>query len=82
MPSNEVAALPKKYTYMAPKVDTYEIDDPSAALRGEKTAVGGTRNGDEEQLRTPAPTYSEALMPVEMDATPSLPGSNRGYGRF
>jgi hypothetical protein len=77
-----VAALPQKYTYVSPKVDTYEMDDRGAMLRGEKVASGEMRNGDEETLRTPAPTYSEALMPVELDATPSLRGFDGGYRRY
>jgi hypothetical protein len=80
VPENEVAALPKKYNYVAPKIDTYEIDDQNAHMRGEKVGMEERR---EEELRSPAPTYTEALMPVELDATPSLRGTNnRGYGRY
>lgn len=81
VPENEVSALPKKYTHVAPKVDTYEIDDRNAMMRGEKVGLG-MEERREEELRSPAPTYSEALMPVELDATPSLRGANRGYGRY
>ena len=81
VPENEVSALPTKYTYAAPKVDTYEIDDLNAVMRREKVGMG-MEERREEELRSPAPTYSEALMPVELDATPSLRGTNRAYGRY
>jgi len=83
VPSNEVSALPKKYTYTAPKVETYEIDDRTAMLREKKSASTMEMSTENhEGLRSPAPTYSEALMPVELDATPTMRAPNRGFVRY
>jgi hypothetical protein len=100
-PANEVEdveRLKRKYGYVGPKVDTYEIDDHGVYGRGgEKTAAVGAgrvgvaemRGEDGEVLRSPAPEYSVAVMPVELDASPSVHspsrGENRdyrGYGRY
>jgi len=81
MELNEVANTRKEaYVYKQPKVDTYEIDDRSATLRGEKRgwekAPGTMEIGGEERrspmspvspLRSPAPTYAQAMMPVELE---------------
>ncbi|KAH6720726.1 hypothetical protein BKA61DRAFT_652112 [Leptodontidium sp. MPI-SDFR-AT-0119] len=73
---NEASGPPRQqYGYYGPKVDTYEVDAQSAIGREKTPAVTGVAQMGrpyQEDLRSPAPTYSEALMPVEMDATPSL----------
>jgi len=69
-----------QFGYYGPKIDTYEVDAHST-MRKEKTPVmsGVAEMGRpyQEDLRSPAPTYTEALMPVEMDATPSLRSQTR-----
>jgi len=95
---NDVEKLKRQHGYVGPKVDTYEIDDHGVYGRGgEKTAAFGAgrageaemRGQEGEVLRSPAPEYSVAVMPVELDASPSVHapsrGENRdytGYGRY
>jgi hypothetical protein len=83
---NEVTSsgLKREYSgYRGPKVDTYEIDDRNVTLRSDKLAseklAVATELGvrDQEVIRSPAPTYHEALMPVELDDT-SVRGRSRG----
>lgn len=100
-PANEVndaEKLKRQYGYMGPKVDTYEIDNHGVYGRGgEKTAAFGAgrvgvaemRGQEGEVMRSPAPEYSVAVMPVELDASSSVHapsrGENRdytGYGRY
>ena len=82
VPANEVEdveRLKRKYGYVGPKVDTYEIDDHGVYGRGEKM------RHEEGELRSPAPEYSVAAFPVELDASPSVHasrGENRPYGRY
>lgn len=67
-----------QHNYYGPKVDTYEIDDRNAVLRGEKSPAvyggNGYQNGGGQQraeLNSPAPAYSYGgPFAVEMDATP------------
>jgi hypothetical protein len=83
--TESAGASQNKYTYHAPKVDTYEIDDRTAAVRAEKR----WNNGDGQQqespispMRSPAPAYQEAFMPVELDAAPiEMDAAPRGGGR-
>lgn len=80
------ASGPKRefYGYKAPKVETYEIDDRTAAMRGEKVAreklAVATELGvhGHEAILSPAPTYHEAMMPVELDGTSSVRAPSRG----
>ena len=95
-PANEVGdveKLKRQHGYVGPKVDTYEIDDHSVHGRGEKSAAMGMgagrmgvaemRGDYGEPLRSPAPEYSVAVMPVELDASPAPSrGENRPYGRY
>jgi hypothetical protein len=94
-PANEVEdveKLKRMYGYVGPKVDTHEIDDRGFYARGEKVAPMGServglaemRGEDGEVLRSPAPEYSVAVMPVELDASPSVSsrGDHRGYVRY
>jgi hypothetical protein len=81
MELNEVANPRKEaYRYKQPKFDTYEIDDRSATLgsekRGWEKAPGTMEAGGEgwrspispvTPLRSPAPTYAQAMMPVELE---------------
>jgi hypothetical protein len=77
-------AYQNKYTYHAPKVDTYEIDDRASAVRTEKR----WNNGDGQlespisPMKSPAPAYQEAFIPVELDAAPiEMDATPRGGGR-
>ncbi|KAE9366561.1 hypothetical protein N431DRAFT_548403 [Stipitochalara longipes BDJ] len=86
VPANEVQDIEKlkrTYGYVGPKVDTYEIDDHGVYGRGEKMAA---MRGEEGELRSPAPEYSAAVMPIELDASPSIHHTsrvdNRPYGRY
>ena len=92
-PANEVEdveKLKRMYGYVGPKVDTYEIDDHGAYEREKTPAMGHgigvaqTRGDDGEVLGSPAPEYSVAVMPVELDASPrvSSRGESRGYVRY
>jgi len=82
--TESAGAYQNKYTYHAPKVDTYEIDDRTAAVRAEKR----WNNGDGQQqespispMKSPAPAYQEAFMPVELDAAPiEMDATPRGGG--
>lgn len=48
-----------------------------------RTGVAEMRGEYGEPLRSPAPEYSVAVMPVELDASPAPSrGENRPYGRY
>lgn len=69
--------------YAAPKNDAYEIGDRTSIMREKKAATAMEMGTDDyESLRSPAPTYTEAPIPVEMDATPVYRSPNTVYGRF
>ncbi|KAH7379749.1 hypothetical protein BKA64DRAFT_234883 [Cadophora sp. MPI-SDFR-AT-0126] len=78
---NQATGPPRQqFGYYGPKVDTHEIDAQSTVRKEKTPAVSGVAEMGKpyhEDLRSPAPTYTEALMPVEMDATPSLRGQKR-----
>jgi len=85
---NEVSGPRKEfYAYKSPKIDSHEIDDRTATLRGEKAQQGfgekmpqATELGvqDHERVWSPAPTYREFAMPVELDGTSSVDLPRRG----
>ncbi|KAF8863047.1 hypothetical protein BDZ45DRAFT_722759 [Acephala macrosclerotiorum] len=77
-PVNEISSLPNKYGYFSPKVDTYEIDDRTAILREKRSNGAMEMHADEAVLRSPAPAYHEAMMPVELDGTSSIRAPRRG----
>jgi hypothetical protein len=84
--TESAGAYQKKYTYHAPKVDTYEIDDRTAAVRAEKRWNNGDGLQDPQSpispMKSPAPAYQEAFMPVELDAAPiEMDATPRGGGR-
>lgn len=70
-------AKANQYVYRGPKVDTYEVSGTHGLTRDEKTwrEQGPTVNEmglDEAEVRSPrspAPMYSENIMPVELDGT-------------
>lgn len=69
------APLREYYNHAGPKVDTYEVDAQSYAMSEKQPHTLGAvelAQPHREELRSPAPTYMESLVPVEMDATPSL----------
>jgi hypothetical protein len=72
-----------KYEYSSAKVDAFEVSGGTAVLTGEKKWDGVPEMGGDEQNvlrspRSPAPMYSETMMPVELDGTSSFGGR---YGR-
>jgi hypothetical protein len=71
----------KKYEYSSPRVDAYEVGEDQSGFKEEKAwGRPGAMEMDADEvrsLRSPAPTYTEALILVELDATPSLRGPNR-----
>ncbi|KAE8447071.1 hypothetical protein EG329_011206 [Mollisiaceae sp. DMI_Dod_QoI] len=78
-PVNEITAPPRKYAYTSPKLDTYEIDDRTAVLREKRSNGAMEMHADEYGgLRSPAPAYHEAIMPVELDGTSSIRAVSRG----
>lgn len=77
-PVNEITSPTKKYMYMSPRVDAYEMDDRSAILREKRSNGAMEMHADESGLRSPAPAYHEAMMPVELDGTSSIRGVSRG----
>ncbi|KAL2061258.1 hypothetical protein VTL71DRAFT_7531 [Oculimacula yallundae] len=78
---NQASGPPKQqYGYFGPKVDTYEVDAQSTMMKEKTPAVGAVSEVGrtyQDDTRSPAPTYTEALLPVEMDATPSLRSQRR-----
>ncbi|CZR55808.1 uncharacterized protein PAC_05696 [Phialocephala subalpina] len=80
-PVNEISAPPNKYYYASPKVDTYEIDDRTAILREKRSNGAMEMHADESGLRSPAPAYHEAIMPVELDGTSSIKAPSRDQRR-
>ncbi|PMD31562.1 hypothetical protein L207DRAFT_640821 [Hyaloscypha variabilis F] len=57
--------------YSGAKVEAYEI--------GDQGVYGG--GGEKGEVRSPAPAYSVAAMPVELDGSPGVYASSRGEGR-
>ncbi|KAH7327166.1 hypothetical protein BKA65DRAFT_510076 [Rhexocercosporidium sp. MPI-PUGE-AT-0058] len=78
---NQVSGPPRQqYGYHGPKIDAHEVDAQSTMMKEKTPAVNGSQEVGRpyhEDLRSPAPTYTEALMPVELDATPSLSSQRR-----
>ena len=69
------------HEYFKPKADAYEIGEDQSGFKEEKTwgRQGATEMGGDElrSPRSPAPRYSEAVMPVELDGTSSFRIPNR-----
>ena len=84
MANDEAAgAYRKKYEYSSPRVDAYEVSGGHGVVREEKRWDAPMEmDGVEQQVlrspRSPAPMYSEAVIPVELDGTSSVRGR---YGR-
>ncbi|KAK0113558.1 hypothetical protein ONS95_013809 [Cadophora gregata] len=78
---NQASGPPRQqFNYYGPKVDTHEVDAQTTVMKEKTPAVSGVaamQRPYHEDLRSPAPTYTEALMPVEMDATPSVRSQTR-----
>jgi hypothetical protein len=64
-----------KYNYVPP---VPEVDGWSAGREEKKWGEAVEMNGY-DALRTPAPTYSEAILPVELDGTSSLRGRSERF---
>ncbi|KUJ18982.1 uncharacterized protein LY89DRAFT_732512 [Mollisia scopiformis] len=71
-PVNEITSPVKKYMYTSPKIDAYEMDDRTATMREKRGNGVMELHADDGGLRSPAPAYHEAMMPVELDGTSSL----------
>lgn len=70
----------KKYEYSSPRVDAYEVGGDQNRFKEEKMwgRQGAMEMGGDElrSPRSPAPMYTEAVVPVELDGTSSVRGTN------
>lgn len=69
-------AQQKKYEYSNPRADAYEVAGEQNGFKEEKTwgRQGAMEMGGDElrSPRSPAPRYSEAVVPIELDGTSSF----------